>query len=111
MRADNTRFNPKVYIISMYFEDALIPHMLGDETNFSAAQFVHPLTTESVWETILTLWAAVYTGLPSILVFDDGSQLIDTLVDIYEIHNFEWQRSGTQHHSVSGIEERYHETI
>ena len=50
MRAENTRFNAEIYIDVMYIE-------------------------ESVRETILTLWATVYTGLQNKLVFDDGSQL------------------------------------
>ena len=49
--------------------------------------------------------------LPNTLVFDDGSQFRDTFVEIYEIHDAEWQTSGTQHHSALGIGERYHEPI
>ena len=83
--------------------------MVDDATHFSVAQFVEPLTTESVQETILTLWATVYTGLPNTLVFDDGSQFRDTFVEICEIHDVEWKRSGTQHHSALVILEIYHE--
>ena len=67
--------------------------MIDDETHFSAAQFVERLTIEFFWETIFTLWASVYTGLPNALVFDDGSQFRDILVEICEIHDAEWQRS------------------
>ena len=65
--------------------------MVDSATHFSAAQFVEPPTTESVWETILTLWETVYTGLPNILVFDDGSKFRDTFVEICEINVVEWQ--------------------
>ena len=57
-------------------------HMVGDALHFSIAQFVEPLTTESVWETILMLWATIYIGSPNKLVFYDGSQFRDTFVEI-----------------------------
>ena len=85
--------------------------MVYDATHFTAAQSVDALTTESVWEIILTLWAAVYTGLSSTLVFDDGSQFRDTFVEICETHDVEYQKSGTQYHSAPDIGERYHEPI
>ena len=84
----------------MYTEGTPVLHMVDDATHFGAAQFVGPLTTAPVWETILMLWAAVYTGLPNILGFDDGSQFRDTFVEICEIHDVEWHKSGTQHHSA-----------
>ena len=39
------------------------------------------------------------------LVFDDGSHFRDTVVKIREIYDIEWQRSGAQHQSASGIGE------
>ena len=63
--------------------------MVYDATHFSASLFAEPHTTEAVWETILTLWATVYTDLPDTLVFDDGSQFRDTFVEICEIHDVE----------------------
>ena len=91
----------------MYIERALVLHMVDDTTYLSAAQFVDQLTIESFCETILTLWTTVYTGLPNTLVFDDGSQFRDTVVEICEIHDVEWQRSRTQHYNALGIGERY----
>ena len=85
--------------------------MVDDASHFSAAQFVELLTTESVWETKLTIWATIYTFLPNTLVFGDGSQCRDTFVETCEIHDVDWQRSGTQHHSALGIGERNHEPI
>ena len=32
-------------------------------------------------------------------------------VEIYEIHDIEYQKSGTQHHSLLRIGERYHEPV
>ena len=69
-----------------------MPHIVDNATHLIAAQFVDTLTTESVWETILTLWVIVYTGLPNTLVFDDGSQFGDTFVEICEINNLEYQK-------------------
>ena len=56
MGAENTRFDAKLYIDFMDIEGAPVLHKVDDATPFSAAQFVEPLTTESVWETILSLW-------------------------------------------------------
>ena len=78
----------------MYIEGAPVSHTVDDATYLGAAKFVHPLTVEFVWETILTLWATVYTGLPNTLVCDDGSQFKDTFVEICEIHDAEWKKSG-----------------
>ena len=85
--------------------------MVDDATQLSTAQFVEPLTTESVRKTILTLRATVYTGMPNTLVFDDGSKFRNTSLEICYIYDVEWQRYGTQHHSEPGIGERYHEPI
>ena len=57
----------------MYIEGAPKLHTVDDAAYFSKAQFVELRTTESVWETILTLWVTIYTGLLNTLVFDDGS--------------------------------------
>ena len=77
--------------------------MAYDATYFSATQFIYTFTFESVWETILSLWATVYTELPNKLRFDDGSQFRDTFEEIYEINDVEWKRSGTQDHSAQEI--------
>ena len=55
--------------------------------------------------------ATVYTRLPNALISDDGSQFRDTFVEICEIHDVKWKRSGTQHYSALGIGGRYHEPI
>ena len=54
MGGEITRLNAKVYIDLMCIEGAQVLCMVDDATHFSAAQFVEPLTAESVWETILT---------------------------------------------------------
>ena len=95
MGSENTCSNAKEYIGFMYIEGAPVLNMIDDATHLSAARFVEPQTTESITETILTLWAAVYTGLPDTLVFDDGSQFRVTFVEICKIHDVECQRSGT----------------
>ena len=69
MVAENTRFNAKAYIDFMYIEGAPVLHMVDDTTHFKAAKFVEPATTESRWETIIRLWATIYTGLSNTLVF------------------------------------------
>ena len=81
--------------------------MVDNETQFRVAEFVEPLTTRSVSETIPTSRESVNTRLLKRFVFDDGLQFRDTLVEISEIYNTKWQRSGTHHHSALGIG-KYH---
>ena len=71
----------------MYIEGAPVYHMIDDATHFSAAQFSKPLTAESFRDTILIFWAAVYTGLPNVLVFADSSQFRNTFLEICEIND------------------------
>ena len=63
------------------------------------------MTTETAREVILTLSAAVYSGLSKTLVFGDGSQIRYTFVKICEILDVEYQRYEKQHHSALEIGE------
>ena len=60
--------------------------MVYDATHFSAAQFVKRLAIEFVWEIILTVQTTVCTEMPKALVFGDGLQFRNILVEICEIH-------------------------
>ena len=81
-------------------------HVEDDAAHFSAARFVESLITDSVCNKILAFWVSIYTGLPNKLVFNDELQLKDIFTKICDINDFEWQRSGTQHHSTLGVGER-----
>ena len=48
--------------------------------HLSSAQFVEPMTIESVWEKIFTLRATLHTCLSYILVFDYGLKPRDSFV-------------------------------
>ena len=61
-----------------------------------------------MWETILKLWANVYTGILNKLAFDEGPQFLHAFVEICELHDVEWKKSGVQHHNELGKGERYH---
>ena len=80
--AENTRFNSKVYMDFVYIDGQPVLYKVDEATRFPEDPFVSPMTTESVWETILKLWATVYTGIPNKLVFDEGSQFCDAIVEI-----------------------------
>ena len=45
MGAENMRFNAKEYIDPMYIEEAHVLHMIDDDTQLNAANFVTFLTT------------------------------------------------------------------
>ena len=87
IEVENIRSNAKVYMDSMYIEASALLHIVDDAMRFSAALFDKPPTPVSIWESILSLLATVYTVLPNILVFDDGSQFKDTFVEICEIYD------------------------
>ena len=68
--------------------------MLVDATSFSAVGMVELLIRTSVWESIIIIRETVYTCLPCILMFDNGSQFRDTYLKIFEMHDFERQILG-----------------
>ena len=61
--------------------------MVDKVTHFSAAQSVEIFYTQNVLETMFTLWAAIYTGVPNSFVFDNGSQLRISFVEISDNHD------------------------
>ena len=89
MGASITLLGAKVYIDFMYIEGFPILLMIDDVTRFSTAQFTEPLTTDSIWNTILTIWATVYAGLQSTQAFDCVSQFGDNFVEICVIYDVE----------------------
>ena len=95
----------------MCIEGAPVLQMFDDATRFSAAEFVEPLTTKSVWETILTFRANVYTGFLNTLVFDGSSQFRDFFLEICKILDVKWRRFGKQQQSALGKGEKYYEQV
>ena len=55
MGAENTRYNAKVNINFMPIEGDSVLYIVDDATHFSEAHFAEPPTSESFWETMLTL--------------------------------------------------------
>ena len=100
--AENTRFSSDMYMDLVYIDDQPALQLVDEATRFSVPAFIRPWTTESVWETILNLWANAYTSIPSKVVFDEGSQFRDAFVEICELRDVEWKKSGVQQHSASG---------
>eukprot|EP00171_Calliarthron_tuberculosum_P008774 IDg8774t1 len=47
---------------------------MHEATHFSAAQFLKRIDTATIWLTLLSCWACVYTGLPHRILVDRGSQ-------------------------------------
>ena len=88
--AINNWYKVEVYVDFMYIEGAYVLQAVDKANHVTVTQFSHPLTADSVSETIITLWENACTGLPDTLVFDDGSQLGENFVEIYEIDDAEW---------------------
>ena len=83
-------------------------HLVVKETILSTAAFIELISTEKIWETLFTLWANVYKGIPDRLVFDEGSQFQNTFVEMCKLDYVDWKRPGVQNHNALGIGERYH---
>ena len=61
--AQNAHLNATACNVVMYIEQDADLYILDYTKNLSVAQFVSPWPTKAVWETILTLWANVYTWM------------------------------------------------
>ena len=108
MDAENVRFNSRVCIDIMYIDGKPVLHLVDDATHFSAAPFLSKVSTEAMWESILTCWATVYTGLPHKFITDQGSQSQETFAKMAELHGVKVCQTGIQSHNSLGIGERYH---
>ena len=78
MEPKETGFNDKVNDDFRYVERSSALHMVDNAAQFSTEIFAEFLTKDPIWETALSLWVAIYTGLSNIFAFDDESQLRDT---------------------------------
>ena len=111
MGAENTRLNDKVYIDYMYIDRAVCYIWLMTQRISAQLNLLSHLQPNLSGRPYLHYAEPVYTGLLNTLVFDDDSHFRYTFVEICEIHDIEWQKSGTQHHSALCRGERYHEPI
>ena len=64
MGVESVRFNSNVCLEFVHIDAAPAFHLVDDATRFIAAAFFEPTTTDKIWETLLTLWVNVYTGIP-----------------------------------------------
>ena len=72
MGAENTRFNAKVYIDFIGSEGAPVLHMVDDTTHFKRNTIRRSPDSSLGMGNHTTVMGAVYTFLPTVLVFDDG---------------------------------------
>lgn len=57
----------------MWIEKKAAFHIVDTETHLSAAVLFRKQAVESVWDTFVTWWAALYIGFPMKLRADQGS--------------------------------------
>lgn len=107
----NARFNEGIILDVMYLDGKPVLHLVDNYTHFSAARFLPDMSTNTIWETIVTSWASVYTGLPNSIRVDQGSQLKDSFITIGRASGVEVNRSGVEAHNALGIGERYHHPL
>ena len=95
----------------MYLEGKPVLHIVDEGTRFSAARFVSDVSTMTIWKTILTCSATIYTGLPRKILVDQGSQFGDLFISLGAVSNVEARRTGIESHNSLGLSERYHQPL
>ena len=73
-------------------------HIVDEGTKFSAAVILPDISTSTVWETILTCWANIYTGLPNRVLVDQGTNFGNTFVQIAFIADVDANETGIEAH-------------
>ena len=95
----------------MYIDGNPVFHLIHDDTQFSAAQFLPKISSISIWECILTCWDTVYTGLPNKFTVDQGSQFQKTFAELAALQDVKVVQTGIQSQNVLGIGESYHSLL
>ena len=108
---ENVRFNERLLIDIMYLEGKAVLHIVDEGTRFSAARFVSDVSTMTIWKTVITCWATIYTGLPRKILVDQGSQFSDLFISLGAVSNVEVRLTGIESHNSLGIGERYHQPL
>eukprot|EP00171_Calliarthron_tuberculosum_P018868 IDg18868t1 len=101
--AAGCRFNERILMDIMYLEGKLVLHIVDEGTRFSAARFIPSVSTKTIWQTFLTCWVAIYTGLPHKILVDHGTafgRMFKTLGNLREV---QIQSRGTEAHSSLGL--------
>lgn len=109
--AEDVRFNERLLIDLMFIGTKPILHIVDEATRFSAARFMKSTQVEDIWGTLLTCWAAIYTGLPNRILVDQGPQFGDAFIRVAAMNNVEASSTGVEAHSSLGLGERYHEPL
>ena len=110
---ENSRFNERIMMDIMYIESMPILHIVDESTRFFAARFLPNVSTKAIWDTLLSCWASIYTGLPNRILVDQGSNVgkSEPFISLAARANVEVQGTGIEAHSSLGIGERYHEPV
>lgn len=110
---ENARFNERIMMDIMYIDSSPVLHIVDEGTRFAVARFLPDMSTKTVWDTLLSCWASIYTGLPNRILVDQGTNLgkSEPFFSLAARANVEVQSTGTEAHSSLGIGERYHEPV
>lgn len=63
-RAEHVKFNDSFMMDILHLDGKLPPHIMDEDTDFSAAMFLVDISTTTIWEIVVECWASTYTGLP-----------------------------------------------
>lgn len=101
--------NRTVCVDFIYLDGKSVFHVFDKDTKFNAACFLKCISTESIWEVIMSIWASPYVGYLDEISVDQGPQF----------KSLEWQHllqviyikessSGIEIHNAIRVRERVH---
>jgi hypothetical protein len=109
---EKTVFNATVAIDLLYLDGAPVLHIVDLSTNFSAAQFLPDVSTNTVWSCLLRHWCYIYTGLPDTIRCDQGSQFTSREFSTFcQNIGVQLEYTGIEAHNSLGAGEKYHDTL
>ncbi len=73
----------------MYLDGRPVLHIVDAATRFFAAKFIPKVTTDAVWEAIVSCSSSIYTGLPQCVRIDEGTQFRSICAQLAAFHEVE----------------------
>lgn len=105
-------FNEEISLDLMWLGKRPVLHVVDTHTNFGSASFLRGQSAEQVWNSFIECWCAIYTGYPTKMRLDQGSNFKSTKWrDYCDSVGISIQYSGVESHNSIGNGERYHQPL
>jgi hypothetical protein len=87
-------------------------HVMDRDTIFHAARFLPSVSASAVWPTLVECWMHLFSGMPTSLLVDQGSQLrSDEFKELTLQSGIMLRHTGVEYHNSLGLLERYNDAI